>query len=82
MNFENWLDRFLEEKNIDLFQEIEIETGNHFGYTNVGDVVSALSQLSIIEKGKIKNTFVKIDFRNGDVLNFITYLANGIVKSS
>ena len=32
------------------------------------------------EKKQIKNTLVKIDFHNGDIMHFFTYLAQAIAK--
>lgn len=80
MNFKKWLDVFLEEKGIDDYQEIEIEDEGAWHYMVVKNVKEFINQLPEEQQVKIKNTFIKIDFQNGDVINFITYLANRITK--
>jgi hypothetical protein len=80
MNFTTWLDTFISEKEIDLERTFEIEdpiTG--WNFIPVGSVIEHMKIAGIVEQMRIKSTFVKIDFANGDPYHFIEYLAKALV---
>ena len=80
MKFENWLNLFFQEKGIDDYQEIKIKYNNNFHYLFVENVKEFLCQLPAAQQMKIKNTFIKIDILNGDIEDYIVYLAKGITQ--
>jgi len=69
----------LEEKGIDMEQCLLEEEG-HFGLTinMVIDFVYTCEKNTIQE---VENTFRMIDFKNGNIMDYITFLAKGIVKA-
>ena len=78
MGFDKWLDTFISEKGIDTEQYIEVEGPGGANHMPVSAVLDAMKSTTDAEKSKIKNTFVLIDFKNGDVLHFIKHLAQAI----
>ena len=78
--FNNWLDTFLSEKGIDLDQPINVEGGAGLNFMTVENIVQFMKVTSAGEQKAIKNTFVMIDFKNGDVLHFIKHLAQGVAQ--
>ena len=75
----NYLNTLLEEKGISQDTVLEV-TGSEWGtnFMPISVVVDFVSNLDTNTQNKIKDTLVKIDFHNGDVLDFITYIAKGI----
>lgn len=67
----------LEEKGIDLEQDLNIE-----GQINltVATVLEFIYNCPAEIQKKIVRTFVQIDFANGDVMHYIKYIANGMAK--
>ena len=78
--FNNWLDTFLSEKGIDLDQPINVEGESGLNFMTVENIVEFMKVTSSGEQKAIKNTFVMIDFKNGDVLHFIKHLAQGVAQ--
>ena len=78
MKFINWLDTFLDEKNIDLDREFEVEGPSGTNFIPVACVVEAIKQTVGAEQAEIKNTLVKIDYLNGDVYHFLNHLAGAL----
>ena len=78
--FNNWLDTFLSEKGIDLDQPIFVEGESGLNFMTVENIVEFMKVTSSGEQKAIKNTFVMIDFKNGDVLHFIKHLAQGVAQ--
>ena len=78
MNFSNWIDALIEEKNIDLQQRFEVDGPSGANSIPVGCVVDAIKSANAAERAGIKNTIVKIDFANGDVLHFLRHLAQAL----
>jgi hypothetical protein len=74
-----YLNTLLEEKGISQETVLEV-TGSEWGtnFMPISVVVDFVSNLDTNTQNKIKDTLVKIDFHNGDVLDFITYIAKGI----
>ena len=78
MTFENWLDTFVAEKGIDLEATFQFDNDNGFKIMPYGGVVEAIKTTTGSERASIKNTIVKIDFANGDVLHFFRFLGRGL----
>ena len=81
----NYLETLLTEKNIDLEETIVIETTTNFDHiytyqTLIEDIVEMTKDSPEMTQ-KIRMTFVKIEFRNGDVTHYFKHLAQGIVAS-
>lgn len=74
-----YLNTLLEEKGISQETVLEV-TGSEWGtnFMPISVVVDFVSNLDTNTQNKIKDTLVKIDFHNGDVIDFITYIAKGI----
>ena len=71
----------LNEKNISLDNVLEVE-GPEYG-TNFIPIECVVEWMENADRGvqvKMRNTLTKIDFQNGDVLDFITYIAKFIAK--
>lgn len=83
MIFEKWLDTYVEEAELDK-EQIIYEGDDPSGTLHIVDLgylIEVIKTASTTEKAKIKNIIVKIDFQNGDVLDFFSYLAEGYVQN-
>ena len=79
MNFEKWLDTFIEEKNIDPEEYFEITDDNGWNLIPYGCIIEAMKATSPEEQAAIKKTIVQIDFINGDVKHYMRHLAQALV---
>ena len=77
-DFREWLDTFLDEKDIDLETIIEIPGESGVNLIPVKCVLDTIKSTSKKEQEEIKKILVKIDFNDGDVLHFMKYLAQAI----
>ena len=78
MTFTSWLNTFIQEKGIDLERGLEVEGPSGTNFMTVGIVVDAIKNTSSNEQAGIKNMIVKIDFVNGDVVDYFKHLAQAI----
>lgn len=78
MKFNEWLDTFIEEKGIDTEQILEAQGNSGTNYIPVGVLIEHIKLAPANEKERIKDTIVKIDYANGDVLHFFKHLAGAI----
>lgn len=81
--FNKWLDTFLDEKGIDLKDQIfTCDIGGFWGHCIMegGVLLDALRKCPKSEEKKIKATIVKLDFCNAPVLPFFQHLACGLAK--
>ena len=65
--------------NFDYYDEKEIDGEMHiftFSYTKE-DILKVILNLPLDIQEKIRNIFIQIDFKNGDIMHFINYLMNG-----
>lgn len=79
--FNNWLDTFIEEKGIDLKQVIEIKTETNIHYFEVGNIIDNIKSTTSEEQAEIKDMIVKIDFYNGDVVDYFRHLAQALAEN-
>ncbi len=63
-----WVKRLFNEKGIEL--DAELVNGQ-----TVSSVLDFCSEISENEQDKVKETLVMIDFKNGDIIHFMNYLA-------
>ena len=78
MTFTKWIDTFLAEKGIDLEQMLFVEGPSGENAIPVGCLVEAIKGAPSHERAGIKTMIVKIDFVNGDVLDYFKHLAQAI----
>lgn len=79
--FNKWLDTFIEEKGIDLEQVIEIKTETNTHYFEVGNIIANIKATTPEEQAGIKDMIVKIDFHNGDVVDYFRHLAQALAEN-
>lgn len=78
MTFNTWLETFLSEKGIDRDHVLEVDGPSGFNAIPVDCLVSLMKQAPKHEQQGIKSMIVKIDFRNGDVLDYFKHLARAV----
>lgn len=78
MCFANWLDVFLSEKGIDLEWIITVEGESGPNLIPVGCLVEAMKSAPDHEQRGIKAMMVRIDYRNGNVMDYLRHLAKAI----
>ncbi len=79
--FNKWLDTFVEEKGIDLEQVIEIKTETNTHYFEIGNIVDNIKATTPEEQAGIKDMIVKIDFHNGEVVDYFRHLAQALAEN-
>jgi hypothetical protein len=79
-NFNNWLDTFIDEKNININDTFEINKNGTLNIISYGSIIDHIKITSKQEQEQIKKTIVKIDFFNGDVLHFFRHLGQALAK--
>lgn len=78
-----YIETLLEEKEIDKeCIEFTVKYKDQIHFVNLEFLISIMGMCSTKEAISIRNTLVKIDFANGDVLHFFEHLANGYIKTN
>ena len=72
--FQQWLVTFAEEKQIDMSDFVQGDNCT----LQVGDVLSAMMSAPPMEQHAIKEVFLHIHFKNGDVMDFIRHCAQAL----
>ena len=80
-SFNQWLDTFIQEKGIDLDYTFTIEDEGITHIFELGNVIENIKTTSKEEQNAIKDMIVKIDFYNGDVVDYFKHLAKALVKN-
>jgi len=76
-----YLNNLISEKaNISMTTPIEVEGASGTNFMNVGVIVEHILIAPKTEQEAIKNVLVKIDFHNGDILDFFKHLAKALAK--
>lgn len=78
MQFEKWLDTFVDEKGIDTEYILEVEGESGTNWIPVGVLMDAMKATTPGEQASIKTMIVRIDFVNGNVLDYFLHLARAI----
>ena len=81
ISFNNWLDTFIDEKGILLDDTFEIDENGTFHIFEIGNIVENIKATSQKEQAEIKDMLVKIDFYNGDIVDYFKHLARALVKN-
>jgi len=76
----NWINTLIEEKGLNIHTTIDVEGKSGLNIIPLGVVVEHILIAPQHEQNQIKNTLVKIDFHNGDVMHFLTFLAKAIAR--
>ena len=76
----NYLNKLIDEKGLDKEIIIEVEGESGTNFIPLGEVCEHISKMPNFIKRKIKLTLIKVDFLNGDVMDYFTFLAKGIAK--
>jgi len=74
MTFAKWFDVFLEEKDIDQEEVLDINVGNDFHIIPIKIITDFIKTLDKETQRTIKQTFVEIDFKNGNVKHFLKHI--------
>ena len=77
-NFNKWLDTFIEEKGYDLEQVFEVNGPSGWNMIPLGCVVEAIKAANQTEQTIIKNTLVRLDFKNANCLGYFKHLTQAI----
>ena len=80
-SFNQWLDTFIREKEIDLDYTFTIEDEGITHIFELGNVIENIKTTFKEEQNAIKDMIVKIDFYNGDVVDYFKHLAKALVKN-
>lgn len=79
-----YLETLIQEK--DLENELMDVTAEGTDYIavvmSIQDVIEFILTLPVSVKRDIRNKLVMIDFKNGDVMHFFNYIANGMLQTS
>lgn len=73
-----WLDMFVEEKALDTEEVFTVDGPSGPNYIPLGVVIEHIKIAPVHEQRQIKDMLVKIDFYNGDVLDFFEHLSRAI----
>lgn len=72
--YRQWIETFLDEKGIDVEHTFEYNREDGFALISVGAIVEQICVSGADVQRAIKNKLAYIDFRNGDVLDFLRFL--------
>lgn len=80
MTIEKWLNKFIDETDLDREHIFEINYEGTLHSMDFETVVNSIIALPAENQRKIKNTIVKIDSHNGNIMHYLNYVAEGLVK--
>ena len=78
MTFAQWLDTFIDEKGIDTERVLTAEGPSGLNSIPIGCLVDVMKSAPAHEQKGIRAMLVKIDFHNGDVVDYFRHLAQAI----
>jgi len=80
MNFNTYIDTFIDEKGLNRDYTFEVEGTSGTNWIPLEVVVEHMKIAPKHEQAQIKTMIVKIDFMNGNVMHFFNHLAKAIAK--
>lgn len=80
MTFKDWFNTFIDEKELNREHVFKIKHEGTLHLMEFENLVDSILALPAEYQKKIKDKIVKIDFINGDVLHYLKYVAEGLVK--
>lgn len=75
MNFYDWLTTFWAEKGLEYGETMPNGKGETI---QAGDVVQAMINTTPLEQAQIKSALCRIDFHNGDVMDYVRHMAKAL----
>ena len=78
MSFAKWLDTLVKEKELNTDHVFEVDGSSGPNFIPLAVVVENIKIATQQEQRQIKNTLVRIDFVNGDVMHFFNRLAQAL----
>ena len=78
MLFSQWIDTFLEEKEIDQDQMVEVKGRSGMNIMPLSAIIKTAKGCPADEKRDIKRILVEIDFKNGDVMHFFRHISQAV----
>ena len=79
-NFKNWIDTFIDEKDLPMDDTFTIDKNGTMNIMSYKTIYEHMLIANDQEQEQIKNMIVKIDYMNGNILNFFQYLGKLIAK--
>ena len=79
-NFKNWIDTFIDEKDLPMEDTFTIDKNGTMSIMSYKTIYEHMLIANDQEQEQIKNMIVKIDYMNGNILNFFQYLGGLIAK--
>lgn len=79
-NFSRWLDTLVSEKELDLEHIFSKEGESGLNVIPLACVLDAIKGAPAKEQAEIRNTLVRIDYRNGDIMHFFGHLAGALAQ--
>ena len=80
MKLENYIKRYLKEKNIDINESVFIEDGQITHQVRIKTIIKFITKLDNQSQLDVYKKFEMIDFINGNVMHFIKFIATGMIK--
>ena len=79
-----YLYTLLKEKGFDTNEMIIVDDDELFGavYMYLGDIVDFILKQDKYNQRKVRDTLVKIDFCNGDVMDYLKYIGKGLYRAT
>lgn len=81
MLFNQWIDTFVSEKEIDESTEFTIDSKGVIHFVSIRLLIEFIKKQPNETKRKIKETLIFLDFRNADILDYFNFMAKGYIKS-
>lgn len=80
MSFNEWLDTFLDEKDLDMDQVFVVDGDSGPNHIPIGVLVEHMKLAPIKEKCAIKEMLVKLDYANANIALYLNHLCKAIAK--
>ena len=78
MNFNTWLDTFIEEKRIDPEQILEVEGASGTNMIPIKCLVKRIKAASSVDRKYIQRALINLDFANAPIVPFFKHLAEAV----
>ena len=73
-----WIDRFVQEKELDIEHVFEVEGESGLNFIPLAVVIEHVKIATKREQAQVESMLVKIDFTNRDPMHFFNHLAQAI----
>ena len=80
LNFNKWFDTFLDEKNLQHKSWTIKDKNGTDNFINSEFVIESIKNSPSNEQKSIKDMLIKIDFKNGNVMDYFKHLATGLIN--